>query len=199
LTHDEKASIEIQKQLFKADVWKKYSATTPPALNTIAGGAWANCGESVFDDALNAAVADQAATKKWLAGKTFYTAADGSIKGVNANAALKAKEKLQGEAFARAVWKNTKTVGFGKRGKFVVAWYCDKKPDVTTPSQAKSNVDAKESCFDATLEADKVNRCFQDAARKAVNDYRKLYKSPDQVIIPGDATPKYTVGDYKYK
>jgi len=58
LIHDEKASIEIQKQLFLADVWAKYSETSPPALNSIAGGDWANCGESVFDDALNAAEAD---------------------------------------------------------------------------------------------------------------------------------------------
>lgn len=48
----------------------------------------------------------------------------------------------------RMVWKGTKTVGFGKRGKYIVAWYCSSPPDVDNSSDAKTNVKNTSTCLD---------------------------------------------------
>lgn len=78
----------------------------------------------------------------------------------------------------RMIWKKTTLVGFGKRDKVVVAWYCTDAATVTDASAAKDNVG--ENCIDGT---DGFNKCYIDVALKAVNDYRKIHLAGPLSIV----------------
>lgn len=48
----------------------------------------------------------------------------------------------------RVVWKDQTTVGFGARGKYIIAWYCNKKPNVDDSTLSNTNVSKDATCID---------------------------------------------------
>ena len=71
------------------------------------------------------------------------------------------------------MWKASKKVGFGIKGKFVVAWYCPKGNDPNTPKDFKKNVCKKDGCK-LCLEDKKgvkygYNKCYNEDAVKSTN------------------------------
>lgn len=71
------------------------------------------------------------------------------------------------------MWKSTKKVGFGIKGKYVVAWYCPKGNDPATSKDFKKNVCKKDGCK-LCLEDKKgvkygYNKCYNDDAVKSTN------------------------------
>jgi uncharacterized protein YkwD len=53
----------------------------------------------------------------------------------------------------------------------VVAWYCEKKAEVTDAASAKVNIGG--ACLDAGY-----NECYNRLALKAVNKYRNNHNAP---------------------
>jgi len=68
------------------------------------------------------------------------------------------------------VWKGTTKVGFGVKGKFVVAWYCEDKGEVA--DAAKSKVNVGKICYKHGY-----NRCYNDLGIAHVNKMRKNHKA----------------------
>jgi uncharacterized protein YkwD len=68
--------------------------------------------------------------------------------------------------FARVVWKATTKVGFGVKGKYVVAWYCEDQGAIGDEAAFKKNIE--ESC----IQKNGVNKCYNDQALKANNKLR---------------------------
>jgi len=71
------------------------------------------------------------------------------------------------------MWKSTKKVGFGIKGKYVVAWYCPKGNDPATSKDFKKNVCKKDGCK-LCLEDKKgvkygYNKCYNEDAVKSTN------------------------------
>lgn len=129
-----------------------------------------------------------------MKGATYYK--DGKVTSA-ASGDTKTAEIAKGKAFMRVVWKDQTTVGFGTRGKYTIAWYCNKAPKVDDSTSSNTNVSKTSSCIDQGAEGDKVNRCFQKEALKAVNEYRKMYRVPEIKAI-AEADNKYTVADKGY-
>jgi hypothetical protein len=70
------------------------------------------------------------------------------------------------------LWKGSTTVGFGLKGKYVIAWYCP-KGNTGDFKVFKKNVGTKCIATDGDM-----NKCFNDRALKAANAKRKLHGSP---------------------
>jgi hypothetical protein len=75
--------------------------------------------------------------------------------------------------FTQMVWKDSTKVGFGIRGKWVVAWYCDSAGNTGSPSNYVANVG--EEC----IITNRVNKCYNDLAVEAHNNYRKEHEAPN--------------------
>jgi hypothetical protein len=95
-------------------------------------GAFYNCGENVFQQQIPGQVAQlrftDAASKAWYGGSANYNENTGeSTQPGNDQATLEAF------MFTKMVWKKTKRVGFGVRGKWVIAWYCESQPASNSP------------------------------------------------------------------
>lgn len=73
----------------------------------------------------------------------------------------------------------TSKVAFGIKGKFVIAWYCDKAPNLPNLGPVfKDNVG--KSCLEFLSGPKKdsyYNKCYNDRARKAHNDKRGLHEA----------------------
>jgi len=70
------------------------------------------------------------------------------------------------------IWKSSTTVGFGIKGKFVVAWICEVEgslPD-DTPETYGENV--KENCI-----IDGRNSCFNNVNKDYANKIREWHES----------------------
>jgi hypothetical protein len=55
------------------------------------------------------------------------------------------------------VWKNTSKVGFGVKGAYVIAWYCDSKGNVGGAEDYKANIGT--DCI-----KDGYNTCYAEIA-----------------------------------
>ena len=115
------------------------------------------------------------ATDKWYENKQYYDFAKGEL--------TKGKES-EGKKFTSMMWRKSKKVGFGIKGKFVVAWYCPKGNDPDTSTDYKKNVCEEGKCLKC-LKKDKDNNdgewntCYNEIALKATNVFRKEYKAKD--------------------
>lgn len=105
------------------------------------------------------------AVDAWNKGQANYN----FIKGEPMDKNDVAKKKLSDE-FTRMVWKSSTTVGFGIKGKFVVAWICKKKGnDPYTTKDFLANV--KKNCIKGG-----VNTCFNSISLAAINEKRKWHQ-----------------------
>jgi uncharacterized protein YkwD len=75
--------------------------------------------------------------------------------------------------FARLIWKSSTKVGFGQKGKYVVAWYCEVQGATGDADNYKKNIE--ESC----IQDNGVNKCYNVAALKANNKVRDAHGTPD--------------------
>lgn len=75
------------------------------------------------------------------------------------------------------IWKKSTLVGFGKRDKVVVAWYCTDAATVADAAAAKLNIGV------GCITADFYNKCYTDVALPAVNAYRKTHLVPALTLI----------------
>jgi len=116
----------------------------------------AGCEMSFYTENNSAAVANldksHAATDSWYGGNTYYDYANGKYTGNDTTA----KTKLA-QAFTRMLWKNTQTVAFGVKGKYVAAWYCN--PSGSTNSNA-AGVTASSTEPMATFKANVMRSCL---------------------------------------
>lgn len=69
------------------------------------------------DDAADLLQSD-VATNKWYEGESSYSYDNGEPKDA------KAETKKKSLQFTNMLWKSSKKVGFGIKGKFVLAYYC---------------------------------------------------------------------------
>lgn len=102
------------------------------------------------------------ATDFWYGGSKYWNIANGSP--TVANTDQQRAQFSQAQNFAQMLWKGTKTVGFGVKGKFVVAWYCD-KAETSNAERSRANIGVY--CLVGS-----VNKCYNDLALKTVNKYR---------------------------
>jgi len=72
--------------------------------------------------------------------------------------------------FTQMVWKNTSKVGFGVRGKWVIAFYCLQKGNVGIPADYKANVG--EEC----MKTGEYNKCYAKLALAAHNKKRGFHE-----------------------
>jgi hypothetical protein len=77
----------------------------------------------------------------------------------------------EAEAFTRMVWKATTEVGFGIKGRFVVAWYCEAEGNTPNGYGEKWGNNVARDCDD-----DGVNTCYVERALKKHNDLRAQHK-----------------------
>jgi hypothetical protein len=70
--------------------------------------------------------------------------------------------------FANLVWKSTTRVGFGVKGKWVVAWYCQTKATPGDSLASKNNIGRQ-------CRKSGTNSCLNDNQLKAHNDKRKMH------------------------
>jgi len=68
------------------------------------------------------------------------------------------------------VWKGTTKVGFGVKDKYVVAWYCEKKAEPTSPGLSKSNIGK-------VCSNNGYNECYNEMALAAHNKRRKHHET----------------------
>lgn len=132
-------------------------------------GSYGACGSSVFEQAISSKVAavgtSNAASERWYAGESEYSYVNGAPKA----AAVPAKAKAA-LSFTAMVWKSTTKVGFGFKGKWVIAWYCETEGNTGGAAQFKANVGAK--CVQAG-----VNTCYTARALAAHNVRRGYHES----------------------
>jgi len=69
------------------------------------------------------------------------------------------------------MWKGTKKVGFGVRGRWVIAWYCNEKGNTGNKANFIKNVG--EHC----VASNKVNSCFNDLATEQHNAKRAQHEA----------------------
>jgi hypothetical protein len=127
------------------------------------------CGFNVFtSDDTSKIVKENIATDDWYKNEDQYDYEKGTFK--------KDMDKEKSNKFTTMMWKATEKVGFGIKGKFVVAWYCPKGNNPDTPKDYKKNVCKKDQCK-LCLE-DKAgtkygyNKCYNDMALKKSNILR---------------------------
>jgi len=99
------------------------------------------------------------AGKNWYSGELYYNFNTGDLP-------KDKDEKKAVEKFSKMVWKNTKKVGFGVKGKWVIAWYCDAKPNKGSFVQ---------NIGDHCMVSAKYNKCFVKMALTQHNKYRALH------------------------
>lgn len=156
-------------------------------------GAFSKCGQSLYTEPTGAAPAvlallgNTAATTDWYSGGAVnYDYSVGAVK----SAGNAAKSAL----FTQLLWKDSISVGFGLKGKYVIAWYC---PKGNTGDKANYKKNVGTLC---TPTAGDANNCFNENALKAANAHRKIHGSP---ALTNDLTSAKTiqnlmdVGGYK--
>lgn len=137
--------------------------------------------------------AASSATDNWYhSGEPYYDYATGQPK-----TAATAEQKVDALKFTRMMWKATKKVAFGIKGKHVVAWYCDAKGNIpaTDAKVFKANVGAK-NCLKFDPISTKItensktgaakdrtfkvyNQCYNDRQMKFHNTKRQLHEARD--------------------
>jgi len=80
-------------------------------------GPFSTCIYNVYEgDNASKVVKEDLASDEWYSYEDNYDYKTGAPK--------KDMDKEKSKAFTNMMWKGTKNVGFGIKGKFVVAWYC---------------------------------------------------------------------------
>jgi len=74
----------------------------------------------------------------------------------------------QSNSFANVVWSSTTRVGFGIKGKWVVAWYCETKATPMDSVASLNNIGKQ-------CRKSGINSCLNDTQLKAHNDYRMMH------------------------
>jgi len=136
-------------------------------------GVYNDCGENIYDAGATADAAalvalkeTNVATTAWYAGQQWYD----YDKGTARDPGNAARVQLS-NAFANVVWASTTKVGFGVRGRWVVAWYCETK---ATPADTTAN----ESNIGRQCVVDVINRCLNEDALAAHNKHRMNHSTP---------------------
>jgi phage gp16-like protein len=153
-----KIQAEMEKKGFKGSITDK--------------GSYASCGELVYEEKISTKLKElefkNTASMAWYAGEPKYDYSKGEPKSPKDKDAKAASDK-----FTQMVWKGTAKVGFGIKGKWVIAWYCDKG---STGNNADFKQNVGEKC-----EKDGVNTCYNEIALKAHNVKRKEHEAKDLV------------------
>ena len=146
---------------------------------------FADCGVNVYKVAGTAAAVNameretkaQKATDAWYSGQSLYDYASG--RPFDQSAAAKTAEYAK---FANVVWASTTRAGFGHRGEWVVALYCQTK---ATPFDRGANEDN----IGKQCSTQGVNQCLNDELRKLHNAKRLRHASPP-LEFDGDLAKK---------
>lgn len=131
-----------------------------------------NCAENVYE-APSASTADLEATRKtaiavdtWYDGQQWYDYATGKPRDL-----LDVTKVKLSNQFANVVWAATTKVGFGVKGKWVVAWYCDAKATPAETSASLQNIGV-------VCRRGGMNTCLNDVALNAHNAARRHHNTP---------------------
>jgi hypothetical protein len=176
------AAKEIQKQLDDPSVG--YANIKPK-------GSYTDCGQSKFEEADDATkileiITKDTASKNWYeTGQADYSYDDGACK---ASVCDDATKKLQVDNLTQLLWSSSQKVGFGIKGRNVVAWYCKKGNTGGSDKVKAYKANVGQKCV---AEANGADECFNAAALKAINLKRKdhgskaLIKGSDAKMIQG--------------
>lgn len=85
------------------------------------------------------------ATNEWYANSKHYSYETGKAK-TGVKDQKDEVTKQYSDTYTQLVWKTSKKVGFGIKGKFVVAWYCDKKGNTGDANTFTDNVCKVDGC-----------------------------------------------------
>jgi hypothetical protein len=103
------------------------------------------------------------ATEDWYSGEGDYNYSTGKPRNMN-----DAKKVKASNTFANLVWSGTTKVGFGVKGKWVVAWYC---ADKATPADSVASLNN----IGRQCKKNGYHSCLNEAALKAHNGKRMLH------------------------
>ena len=158
--HNEKRALHKDTKflIINTSISKKIQAEMDKAgfagtIKTENKGSFGTCGETIYTEKVAAKVKDvlytNAASTFWYAGETEYDYTKGEPKKKTDK-----NKKAYSDNFTKMVWKATTKVGFGVKGKYVIAWYCEATPNTGSTTEFKKNVGEK--CVNAA----KINVCF---------------------------------------
>jgi len=147
LVINEPNAVALQAQMDKSDFAGESSITNIPQ----------GCQMSFYTETNTAAVPDldknHAVTDSWYSGYKHYDYTNGKWKD-----GLTAAEKTLAKAFTRMVWRGTKTVAFGVKGKYVAAWYCN--PSGSTNSNGAGDTEGS-AAYLAAFKANVMKSCLE--------------------------------------
>jgi hypothetical protein len=103
------------------------------------------------------------ATDFWYGGEEFYSY--DTFQPIDTKNDIKTKRVYD---FANVVWTGTTKVGFGVKGKWVVAWYCAVKATPSSTTANKNNIGH-------LCKSSGINNCLNDKAFAAHNDKRMMH------------------------
>jgi uncharacterized protein YkwD len=106
------------------------------------------------------------AVKTWYSGQQWYDYEAGAPRDTS-----DATKVFESNRFANVVWAATTKVGFGVKGKWVVAWYCDAK---ATPAETAASIQN----IGVVCSRSGVNTCLNEAALAAHNEKRRYHATP---------------------
>jgi hypothetical protein len=137
-------------------------------------GQFSDCGVNVYKvtgtaaaiKAMERETKAQKATDAWYGGQSLYSYSTGRP-GDQAGATKKDRYA----EFANVVWQSTTRAGFGHRGEWVVALYCQTK---ATPFDQSAN----QANIGRPCSTQGINSCLNDELRKLHNEKRLLHQSP---------------------
>lgn len=144
-------------------------------------GLFKDCGYNVFtDDNTSKIVKENIATDAWYKNEDQYDYKTGKVK--------KGKDEAKMKEYTQLMWKKSEKVGFGIKGKFVVAWYCP-KGNTAGVKDYKKNVCKKDGCKlcleDKAGKKYGYDKCYNDLALERTNidrgnhDAKKVELSED--------------------
>jgi hypothetical protein len=103
------------------------------------------------------------ATDAWYEGESEYDYSTGTPRD------MKDPKKVKlSNAFANVVWAGTTKVGFGVKGKWVVAWYCQDKAAPSETVATKLNIGTQ-------CKKNGIHSCLNDSALEAHNAKRMIH------------------------
>lgn len=134
------------------------------------------CHQNVYtqDDEADLLQTDKA-TLEWYKGESTYDYVNGEPKD--------AKDKAKSMKATNLLWKSSTLVGFGIKGKFVLAYYCAPAAYKDTKKDYKMNVCKKDECKLCTESKDGktkfgYNKCYNKLSLEKHNLYRIDHTSP---------------------
>jgi len=176
LTFDNHIAVSLQKAMDKEDVFNVATVALPTSLV-------GKCTQNVFDQEDDAKVLElvtsDAATDSWYAGMKHFNFETGESRAPNDT-----DMNNQFLAFSRMMWRKSTKVGFGIRGSYVMAWYCNEP--MKTQTQTAADYKLYKANVGKLCLVDGYNQCYNDKAIEAHNAAREKHEGYSPLVFDKD-------------